>query len=553
MSYSHSDSVNLHGQFVKPPSLPAVSLPGVRPVPVSLPAQCTKVGTVLDCPPLQPAPSTPLAQERVEERAGQFSTCLGEARHPPPSSSPTSSQYSTCLGEARQLSSSSSHYFTSLGEARHPPSSSSPTSSQYSTCLGEARHPPFSSSTASSHYFTSLGEARHPPSSSSQYSTCLGEARHPPPSSSTASSQCSTCLGEARHPPFSSSPSTISTTTTSSHYSTCLGEARHPPFSSSSTSSHYSTCLGEARPPPSFSTTTKSSHYSNCLEESSHPPSTTPSQQSNLCPTTFSSSTSSPSSLTSITSPVKYPSLDIRLIADPVVEEPLQEENREISTLIRLLSDFSRQGPGGQLNPSFISLPFCILCDLGAKCQGPYCQGLKKPKSQKLMTRMPPVSDSIPGLQFLPRLANEPVQTPRSRLSLRKIKCLTPSIFRSKKMGKSSSIPIKTSSHQVKVKTMMEKPVTKAPPVSPRIEQPNLRWLQLFLMNCGQNKKRKSMQSKSSPIKSSLERKLEVSELSCKRNPPLKSSSGSQNLKAEVQLVKSSDRLVLFFFINKGV
>ena len=502
MSYSHSDSVNLHGQFVKPPSLPAVSLPGVRPVPVSLPAQCTKVGTVLDCPPLQPAPSTPLAQERVEERAGQFSTCLGEARHPPPSSCPTSSQYSTCLGEARQLSSSSSHYFTSLGEARHPPSSSS------------------------------------------QYSTCLGEARHPPPSSS----QCSTCLGEARHPPFSSSPSTISTTTTSSHYSTCLGEARHPPFSCSSTSSHYSTCLGEARPPPSFSTTTKSSHYSNCLEEASHPPSTTPSQQSNLCPTTFSSSTSSPSSLTSITSPVKYPSLDIRLIADPVVEEPLQEENREISTLIRLLSDFSRQGPGGQLNPSFISLPFCILCDLGAKCQGPYCQGLKKPKSQKLMTRMPPVSDSIPGLQFLPRLANEPVQTPRSRLSLRKIKCLTPSIFRSKKMGKSSSIPIKTSSHQVKVKTMMEKTVTKAPPVSPRIEQPNLRWLQLFLMNCGQNKQRKSRQSKSSPIKSSLERKLEVSELSCKRNPPLKSSSGSQNLKAEVQLVKSSDRLVLFFF-----
>ena len=305
---------------------------------------------------------------------------------------------------------------------------------------------------------------------------------------------------------------------------------------------------GGSQASPFFSTTTKSSHYSNCLEESSHPPSTTPSQQSHLCPTTFSFSTSSPSSLTSITSPVKYPSLDIRLIADPVVEEPLQEENREISTLIRLLSDFSRQGPGGQLNPSFISLPFCILCDLGAKCQGPYCQGLKKPKSQKLMTRMPPVSDSIPGLQFLPRLANEPVQTPRSRLSLRKIKCLTPSIFRSKKMGKSSSIPIKTSSHQVKVKTMMEKPVTKAPPVSPRIEQPNLRWLQLFLMNCGQNKKRKSMQSKSSPIKSSLERKLEVSELSCKRNPPLKSSSGSQNLKAEVQLVKSSDRLVLFFF-----
>ena len=99
----------------------------------------------------------------------------------------------------------------------------------------------------------------------------------------------------------------------------------------------------------------------------------------------------------------------------------------------------------------------------------------------------------------------------------------------------------------------------------PEGQTTNLRWLQSFLLNCGQKKKRKRKPSKSSPVKSSLERKLDISEIKCARKSSIKSSAAkppkivspsfhnqsNRNMKAQPH-ADSQERFVLFWFIRQG-
>ena len=98
-----------------------------------------------------------------------------------------------------------------------------------------------------------------------------------------------------------------------------------------------------------------------------------------------------------------------------------KKKKRDISTLVRVMSDYARQGPGGQLDPHFQSLPFCVLCQLGAECLGACCQGMNKPKAKKLSTGSPQVAEVPPGLKIVNRLANAPNRTPRRNARLRRM------------------------------------------------------------------------------------------------------------------------------------
>ena len=220
------------------------------------------------------------------------------------------------------------------------------------------------------------------------------------------------------------------------------------------------------------------------------------------------------------------------------------EEKRDISTLVRLISEHSRQGPGGQLNPHFHSLPYCILCNLGGVCLGICCQGQKKSKPRKQTTGASQVPGVPPGLMFVNRLANAPSRTTRRKLRLRKMESYTPNSDIYKWYSKVPSSPAKSStkeddipSKRVPAKVSLVKNVCS---FKPQGQRKDLKWLQDFLLKCGQQKKRKNKESKSfpsksspskssppnssppksSPLKSSLERKLEVSEISCERKPP---------------------------------
>ena len=101
-TYPRESDENLQKQLIKPVSLPAVKMPGARPVPVrvSLVAQCI-VGIVMGCPPV-PAFS-PSPTSGVKDRADHF-TCWGEAQQ--------NSSY-TFWGETQTASSPS---YTSRGK-----------------------------------------------------------------------------------------------------------------------------------------------------------------------------------------------------------------------------------------------------------------------------------------------------------------------------------------------------------------------------------------------------------------------------------------------------
>ena len=146
-----------------------------------------------------------------------------------------------------------------------------------------------------------------------------------------------------------------------------------------------------------------------------------------------------------------------------------------------------------------------------------------------------------PGLAFLPRFANQPYKTPRSKFSLRKIKCfsLKSDIFNWD--GKTS--PVYHHDHQLsnqKVKSVKIKHEKKA--VTVKLSSPSLsgRWLQMFLLNCGAKVRRKCPSKipycSPSSVKSSFDRKVLTSEKMCER----KSSPSS---------VSTLDRFVLYILI----
>ena len=235
-------------------------------------------------------------------------------------------------------------------------------------------------------------------------------------------------------------------------------------------------------------------------------------------PPTCSSSCSDATTLES-SHPAQYPSLDIRHKDE---EDEKYEEKRDIKTLVGLFTASSRQGPGGQLDPTFLSLPFCVLCSLGAVCLGATCQGVKKPKPKKLSAKTTLGSGAPPGLAFMNRLANQPSRTPRRKQRLRKIVSFPPSSDIFSSSSKKPSFQVQSPTEDVDMLTRRDQ--TKLIPFKKvcladldGLRRDNHRWLQLFLLNCGQKKKRNSKQKKSSPVKTSLMRKLEISEISCER------------------------------------
>ena len=84
-----------------------------------------------------------------------------------------------------------------------------------------------------------------------------------------------------------------------------------------------------------------------------------------------------------------FPARDVRVIG--------REDSRSPSEIVEAMTKFSYQKPGGQLEPIFRSLPYCIFCKKGCMCLGPNCMGHEK-MVPKLTLRNPPVSTKIPGL-----------------------------------------------------------------------------------------------------------------------------------------------------------
>ena len=171
---------------------------------------------------------------------------------------------------------------------------------------------------------------------------------------------------------------------------------------------------------------------------------------------------------------------------------------------------------------------------------GTSCQGLKKTKSRKVASGMFPSSGKPPGLKFLSRLANEPPKTPRRKLRLRRIKCFSPKSDIFNWNGKNPSPAIKSdrgncskSDPQTCSKSdpsLIKPQHVRKPPV-----KPNLRWLQMLLINAGTKKRHKTGQNKSSrlPAKSSMDRRLTVSEKPCERKSHCKDSTSVFKLKEE--------------------
>ena len=85
-----------------------------------------------------------------------------------------------------------------------------------------------------------------------------------------------------------------------------------------------------------------------------------------------------------------FPARDVRVIG--------REDSRSPSEIVEAMTKFSYQKPGGQLEPIFRSLPYCIFCKKGCICLGPNCMGHEK-MVPKLTLRNPPVSTKIPGLE----------------------------------------------------------------------------------------------------------------------------------------------------------
>ena len=88
------------------------------------------------------------------------------------------------------------------------------------------------------------------------------------------------------------------------------------------------------------------------------------------------------------------------------IERDKEDIGREDSTIemispseiVEAMTKFSLQKPGGQFDPTIISLPYCIFCKKGCICLGPNCMGHEK-MVPKLTLRNPPVSTKIPGLE----------------------------------------------------------------------------------------------------------------------------------------------------------
>ena len=205
-----------------------------------------------------------------------------------------------------------------------------------------------------------------------------------------------------------------------------------------------------------------------------------------------------------------FPSTDLRT-------KRKVEQEQDALTVVKVLSNYCRQGPGGQLDPHFSSSPLCILCSKGATCLGPSCKGKQDSKRTQPLVRIERLDTSmtIPGLDFLGSLANNPSKTARRSKGMRRIKCFPPSSDIFNYQGMKGPHFSSTKHNPVKPKTIKTK--SKVPPLQLTLNVVENRKLQLFLINCGEKRKQKKKRRNSSISKTSMQRKVETSELPCVR------------------------------------
>ena len=186
-----------------------------------------------------------------------------------------------------------------------------------------------------------------------------------------------------------------------------------------------------------------------------------------------------------------FPSKDLRTKKDVKPEQ-------DVLKVVKVLSSFCRQGPGGQLDPHFLSSPLCILCSQGALCLGASCKGNQHSRKKQSVVRLESLETSltIPGLSFLGNLANNPSKTAKRSQRLRKIKCFSPrsEIFNYQGIKP----PNRQDLSSTKINTVeprIRNNKSKVPPLKSVSNVVDKRTLQLFLINCGQKRKQRKKMS----------------------------------------------------------
>ena len=251
--------------------------------------------------------------------------------------------------------------------------------------------------------------------------------------------------------------------------------------------------------------------------------STSPSApQSSTTPPAPQSSTTPPAPQSSSTSPAPqsispvppgrnhiFPSIDVR-------SKDIRSggDQRTTSAIVEDLTLLSRQKKGGQFKPpEFLSASSCILCDRGCTCIGICCLGPKSLQMSSVYKSVTP-SSSIPGLLGSPSTSLTVLFKTSSRKL--KIKCYKPSFFKwNNQQGRQPS-PIQSSSvsnHQ------RSSPIKKTKSKIPQDAKYDKKKLMSILLHCslGNKSSGKPKQKKSGEHQTSSQRKLTVSEVSCKR------------------------------------
>ena len=198
-----------------------------------------------------------------------------------------------------------------------------------------------------------------------------------------------------------------------------------------------------------------------------------------------------------------------------------REAQGTTSAIVEDLTLLCRQKKGGQFKPpEFLSASSCVLCDRGCTCIGVCCLG-PKPALRSPVSKSVPPSSSIPGLLGSPSTSLAvPVKTSSRKF---RIKCFKPSIFQwnshqgrrppSGRIQPSSQFHPQRSSPTKKTKTVVSQDANY-----------DKKKLLSILLHCSlgtkSSERSKTKQKKIAEHKTSSQRKLTVSEVSCKRKSP---------------------------------
>ena len=208
-----------------------------------------------------------------------------------------------------------------------------------------------------------------------------------------------------------------------------------------------------------------------------------------------------------------FPSVDVRS-----KDNKPREDQRTTSALVEDLTLLCRQKRGGQFKPpDFLSASSCVLCDRGCTCIGICCLGPKRPPSSSLYKSVSP-SSSIPGLLGSPSTSLTVLVKTSSRKI--KIKCFKPSIFKwNHPQGRQPSLTFQSS---CQFNPLRSSPTKKTKTTVSQDAKYDKKKLLSILLHCSlgsksSEKSKTKQQEKSGEHQTSSQRKLTVSEVSCKR------------------------------------